>query len=141
MLELERHSSGLWYDLQKLNIFHLFILFTDSKKANTTLTNSIHFMEPDLFKCNQMPFFCEDRQLPKLIWDDQFDASGKVLGREFQEASGFITDPIWQKEVNSIENPSESDLYYQLIPGCCRCERHIIPYYFQDDSYVTEGLS
>lgn len=74
-------------------------------------------MEPDLTKCNQIPFFCDDQFLPKQIWAPVLDAQGFALDAEFQEKSEYVTDPVWQEQVNSIQKPSEEDQYYQYIPG------------------------
>eukprot|EP01034_Spumella_vulgaris_P000338 gene338-450_t len=88
-----------------------------------------------------MPFFCEDRFQSKLIWDDQFLDANRVIPADaaVQEAASFIVDPVWQKQVDNIQNPADSDLYYVKLPGCCQCERHIIPYYFQDDTQIDQG--
>eukprot|EP00981_Chlorochromonas_danica_P002026 scaffold413_cov176-Ochromonas_danica.AAC.22 len=108
---------------------------------NSSRYNDSTFMEPDLYKCQRMPFFCDDTEWPKLIWKSLVDShTGIALDGAQQEKSTFITDPVWQKEVDSISNPDASDLYYLKTPGCCQCERYILPYYFIDDT-VEEGYT
>ncbi len=82
----------------------------------------IRFMEPDLHKCNAIPFFCDDQFLPKQIWQPLYDEfTGVPLDSEFQEKSQYYTDPVWQEQVNNIQKPSAEDEYYQYIPGECLC--------------------
>lgn len=101
--------------------------------SNSSIKVDSTFQEPDLFKCQQIPFFCDDQLLPKFTWDIVME-NGLAAPKEDQEESSYIIDPIWQAEVDSIQNPTEEDLYFQKIPGCCRCERKLLPYYFKDNT-------
>lgn len=100
--------------------------------SNSTIRERGTFQQPDLWKCQRIPFFCDDQLNPK-------SADGIAADKEIQEASGYIIDPVWQEEVNSINDPAESDLYYEKIPGCCQCERYILPCYFQEDEFIDLG--
>jgi hypothetical protein len=108
--------------------------------SNQVFSNAT-FMEPDLYKCQQLPLFCDDQHWKKLIYNVQKDASGMALPSAKQQAANpnFIVDSVWQKSVNKIANPLPSDLYYLKTPGCCRCEPHLLPYYFIDNSITDPG--
>eukprot|EP00599_Poterioochromonas_sp_BG-1_P003191 CAMPEP_0173133270 /NCGR_PEP_ID=MMETSP1105-20130129/630_1 /TAXON_ID=2985 /ORGANISM="Ochromonas sp., Strain BG-1" /LENGTH=1788 /DNA_ID=CAMNT_0014044913 /DNA_START=1672 /DNA_END=7038 /DNA_ORIENTATION=+ len=86
----------------------------------------VKFAEPDLWKCQQIPWFCSDYEYGDMIWDIQFDSSGQVQGQKYQEQSTFI------------QNPVENDPYSLTVTGCCQCKRYILPYYFLD-ALTDEG--
>lgn len=102
-----------------------------------------------MYKCQQLPFFCDDQFLPKYIWDPVVDANGiarptiyqetKVKAENFKYEDLYQIDPAWQDELDGLSNPSEEDKYYKKVPGCCSCERYILPYYFLDTSRIDLG--
>jgi len=75
------------------------------------------FMEPDVFKCRRIPFFCDDRTWEKISWRVK-KVAGVVLPGSEQEKSWFKN--------HGYANPPFT------TPGCCRCERHSLPPYFSD---------
>ena len=106
--------------------------------SNTThVYNVSTFQEPDLYKCQQIPYFCDAQQLPKQIWDIKIDQNtGFAKPTSIQQQSSYITDPNWQLEVNAGLISST----YQYIPGCCACEPQWMPYYFRDSTTVDDGF-
>ena len=56
---------------------------------NTSISHESTFWEPDRYKCNQIPYFCDDRTLPKVTWNAQLDENGVALPRESQMGKLF----------------------------------------------------
>lgn len=80
------------------------------------------FNEPDLFKCQQIPFFCDGTAYPQLVWNVLLDDNGYPLNASMQESSSFMTSPSW---------PPNTD--YAYTPSCCACQSHWMPEYFYND--------
>ena len=96
--------------------------------------------EPDMFKCDKIGFFCDDQQKEKMIWKSVRDPkTGLALSKSHQENSTYMVDPSWAAYVKTIQNPQPTDLYYKYIPGCCRCEKHAMPYFFTDKVDTDPG--
>lgn len=77
------------------------------------------FHQPDLHKCRQIPFFCDEQKWDYLTWNVLKDPfTGLPLSGQVQETSDYRTVPRSKP--------------YQVTPGCCACERHSLPSYFQD---------
>lgn len=89
--------------------------------SNSTGEVVVEFMEPDLFKCRQIPYFCDGQSYEHLVWNVMKDKSGYPLNASMQESSWYIVDPTWN-----------AGQVYQYTPGCCSCESHWLPYYFYD---------
>jgi hypothetical protein len=92
-------------------------------------------MEPDLFKCRQIPYYCDDKQYPKYVWDVARDLNGEgsyiVKSEEYQVIQGYVEDENWRLHTSYD--------FYQMTKGCCQCERHHMPYFFKDETAV-EGF-
>ena len=98
---------------------------------NSSIAINSSFQEPDRYKCNQIPYFCEDRSLPKVTWNTQFDEFGNAAPSEVQSAADpmYKMDPDWYREQQEAGIPDD-EMVYEFIPGCCKCERHHMPYFF-----------
>ena len=100
--------------------------------SNTSIAHNSSFQEPDLFKCMQIPFFCDDKEWPRQKWKTLVDPrTGHALPGYMQTNSTYEVDPDWQAQVNAIANPQPQDLFYVKTLGCCRCEKHRLPYFFR----------
>lgn len=103
--------------------------------TNSSIQVNSTFNEPNMFKCNSIPFFCDQQLLQKMIWQPVFDKkTGRAAIGSEQEKSKYVPDQKWLKNSQLVVNPTNADTYYQYIPGCCACERHSLPYYFTDNS-------
>ena len=107
-------------------------------------TEILRFNEPDLFKCRQIPYFCDNRDYPKLNWKmkDEFDFKSLEELQEHLESiedNGWLTDRVWKNEMESI--PNNPYPYYQFTKGCCQCERHSLPYFFKNKEIVDSGFT
>jgi hypothetical protein len=92
---------------------------------------SFSFMEPDLHKCRELPYFCEDMTYPKLVWDIQtvmVNGNQQAESVSDQEESSYVEDDDWRLYT--------SNDFYDMTKGCCQCERHSLPYYFADTTAV-----
>jgi hypothetical protein len=98
--------------------------------SNTTAVHEEStFQEPDMFKCLQIPYFCDDICWPKYIWDIARSPDGNALDYLEQEKSTYTVDPVWEAQYGG-----QKGACYTEKKGCCKCERHNMPYYFVDDS-------
>lgn len=88
---------------------------------NSTGEVVVEFEEPDLYKCQQIPFFCNDQPFPKLVWNVRSNATSYPYDSSVQESSWFKQDPAYK--------PIEPET---LMPGCCKCESNWMPHYFYD---------
>jgi len=95
---------------------------------------TVEFLEPDLYKCRQIPYFCDDQLYPKLQWKARWDDSESFIITDpiLQAQSTHEVDQEWQDSVNIIQDPEPSDLFYEMTPGCCQCEPYHMPYFFID---------
>ena len=93
--------------------------------SNSSVYAPATFSEPDLYKCNQLGYFCDNRYLPLQTWQIVKDKSGLAAPRAMQEQSVYATDAAWLQ--------AENTLPYQTIKGCCACERYFLPRYFQNN--------
>jgi len=99
---------------------------------NKTRYDFATFMEPDMHKCDEIGYFCDTRYLPKLKWKTLVDEyTGIALAGHLQEKSKYEVDLEWKEEMEQIVDPAFRDTFYKRTPGCCECERHWMPYYFQ----------
>ncbi|CAM9426180.1 unnamed protein product, partial [Ectocarpus fasciculatus] len=80
------------------------------------------FEMPDWYRCRQIPAFCDDTEWPVLEWQILFDQYGNPLSGNAQEDSWFYTPEDREGEI------------YETTPGCCQCESHSLPPYFDDTS-------
>ena len=61
--------------------------------------------EPDLWKCQHVPYYCFDQLWPKQVYNIQIDKkTGLALPAAKQMTANpqFITDKAWQKTVNKL---------------------------------------
>jgi len=80
------------------------------------------YQEPDWFKCQQIPFFCDDHDWPSLRWNVIRDPKTNLARNgTFQSQSSFIEG----------ERASTSK-------GCCQCERHPMPIYYNHTETVVD---
>ena len=110
--------------------------------CNSPFAN-VTFQEPDLFKCQQINFFCSDTYWPKLVWDIKTDINGQTLPAAIQESSSYINDSIWlktQKQILKRNNHQNRRIYYRKTAGCCTCERRILPHFFLDTTTPDSGF-
>lgn len=82
------------------------------------------YREPDYYKCQSLPYFCDDVSWNRTTWQIVRDEdTGLALDETYQEASDFK--------------------YYQKIErettGCCQCEYHSLPKYFSDGAYTGDS--
>ena len=99
---------------------------TRSNCSDPMVQHNSTFLEPDKFKCDQIPYFCDPQMKPASIWKILTDpVTGRALNRTAQEKSSFIP------------NPTDSSVMF--IPGCCACEAETMPYYFIDSSTIDDG--
>lgn len=96
--------------------------------SSPTAYQAATYMEPDLYKCRQIPFFCDDKSWDYQTWRVLKDkATGLPLRGSLQETSTFKTHV--------------RDAPYMRTTGCCACEPHSLPIYFRDSSTVDDGFS
>jgi hypothetical protein len=96
--------------------------------SNSTVYNVSTFQEPDLYKCMQIPYFCDAKYWPKQTWKILTEPdTGIALPASAQEQSTYINDP------NSKETT--------YTPGCCSCEPHWMPHFFLDSDLIETGYS
>lgn len=82
--------------------------------TNSSIQHSSTFMEPDMYKCNQIPFFCDSQNLPKYIWQTVIDPlTGKAAPGSAQEKSQYIIDPVWAATAALGTTPATQN--YQVI--------------------------
>lgn len=107
--------------------------------SSPSVYSNATFMEPDLYKCQRMPYFCENQQWAKQIYNIQVQQSGIAQPSAVQMAAQppFITDPVWKKAVDKLSR--KNDRYYFETPGCCSCESYLMPYYLFDNSVSDPG--
>jgi hypothetical protein len=96
------------------------IVSCDSENASGS------FMAPDFYKCRTSSLICEDRDWPAMVWHPVLDQDGRPEnGRVQEELSYFIEEP-WREG-----SPPPAQL---STPGCCQCESHSLPAFFDDDT-------
>jgi hypothetical protein len=89
--------------------------------SNSTAWPPGTFMEPDVTKCEQIPYFCDDQLKPKKIWNAITDTNGNALPKVAQEnapVDNYVVDKYWQDGINQLANPKPTDLYEKKIEGC-----------------------
>jgi hypothetical protein len=61
--------------------------------------------EPDLWKCQHLPYYCFDQLWPKQVYNIQIDKkTGLALpaAKQMTADPQFVTDKAWQKSVNKL---------------------------------------
>jgi hypothetical protein len=113
----------------------------------------VSFEEPDLYKCQQIPFFCDETFFPKYQWDIAYEADKvtPVANSTLQSQRKFTIDPNWLpigvsedsftpplgvpiSDVDLVNPTSETPGVWAYMPSCCACEPHYMPYYFASDA-------
>lgn len=91
--------------------------------SNATAFGDVIFQEPDLFKCMQIPFFCDEMTFTQGAWNIQYDGS-------------YAAPAYVQERLTNGWSMGRGE----TVPGCCSCEPHWMPYFFRDTSIVDEGF-
>merc|ERR1711871_1611368 len=97
------------------------------------------YYEKDLYKCQQIPFFCDDQYFDHLIYDVVESAEG-VRGSPPVRDNDVQADSVYRKTNEfdddefyfSIEGSNDDmEKAYFFQRGCCQCERHQMPKFFE----------
>ncbi len=97
------------------------------------------FMAPDFNHCRSMPFFCDDRQWPLMLWKPVFlDDGHTAADGPTQQINSTFVEQWFEDDNNGVQdgdNVNEEPAQPQTVTkGCCQCQPHSLPAFFADTS-------
>jgi hypothetical protein len=106
------------------------------------VTDVFRFMEPDLYKCRQLPYFCDNQQYMKLEWKlESYNGPPNDHQAELQwwESLGFRTNTTWNRMM--LQSSGGESYFYEQTLGCCQCQPRYLPHFFRDTTLADLGYT